>query len=204
MLVVAVADVLRRRDVIVRALAGGIDTVHLRDRDAGGKSLFDAALIVRELTRDAGALLIVNDRADVAVCAHADGVHLPAAGLPTARARAIVGDTVLIGRSTHAPEEARTASTDGADYVVLGPIFATPSKAAYGPPLGLEPITRARPSAPIIAIGGIGAAEAAAVHSAGADGVAVVRAILDAGDPEAAARTLVAAVRDAQARPGAL
>ena len=197
MLVVAAGDVARRRDTIAAALAGGVDAVQLRDRDADGGAQLAAAATLRALTAAHGAALVVNDRADVAVSAGADGLHLPAAGLTIAQARRLVGDRMLVGRSTHAADEARAAAADGADYVVLGPIFATPSKRAFGAPLGLDVIRAARSTAPLVAIGGIDVAEAAAVRRAGADAIAVVRAVLDAADPAAAARALLSALETA-------
>lgn len=190
MLVVAVTDVVQRRDVVAAALAGGVDALQLRDPGAGGAALLAAAHTLRELTLAHRAVLLVNDRVDVAIAAHADGVHLPAAGFAIADARTLVGETLLVGRSTHAPEEARAAALDGADYVILGPIFATPSKERYGQPIGVDAITAAGSTVPLIAIGGIGVNEVAATRRAGTTGIAVVRAVLDAADPAAAARAL--------------
>jgi len=197
MLVVSVADVTARAAAITAALAAGVDTLQLRDRGAAGGELLAAATALRTLTRRRGARLLVNDRLDVARAADADGVHLPAASFAVADARRLLGPHALVGRSTHAPDEAIAAGRDGADYVVLGPIFATPSKAAYGPPLGLAAIAAAvAPGAsPIVAIGGITPERAAQARAAGAAGVAVVRALLDAPDPDAAAAALVAALR---------
>ena len=194
MLVVAVADVVERRSVVATALAAGVDAVQLRDRHADGRALLAAARTLRALTRDAGAVLLLNDRIDVALAAAADGVHLPAASFSIAEARRLVGPDAWIGRSTHAAAEAEAAAADGADYVVLGPVFATPSKAAFGPPLGLVVLATAQPTCPVLAIGGITTANVADVRRAGAHGVAVVRAILDAPDTAAATRALIEAV----------
>ncbi len=196
MLIVATTDVTARRAAIVAALAAGLDTIQLRDKRAGGGTLLAAARDLRALTRAHGAALLVNDRIDVALAAEADGVHLPAASFPIATARALLGAGPRIGRSTHASEEACRAAADGADYVVLGPVFATPSKEPYGPPLGLETIATAatRVPCPVIAIGGITAENAAAVRTAGAYGIAVVRALLDAHDPAKVTRKLRAAL----------
>jgi thiamine-phosphate pyrophosphorylase len=190
MLIVAAADVTSRPDVITIALASGVDTLQLRDRRASGSALMAAAQALRTLTREHGAALLVNDRIDVAVAAAADGIHLPAASFPTATARRLLGAQALIGRSTHSPAEAEAAAAAGADYVVLGPIFATPSKEAFGPPLGVDALAAAHPTRPLIAIGGIDTTNAAAVHKAGAHGIAVIRAILDAKDPVAATHAL--------------
>lgn len=194
MLIVTAADVTSRSDVIAAALSAGVDAVQLRDRRAAGGPLLTAARALRDLTRSHGGVLLVNERIDVALAAGADGVHLPAASFPLATARRLLGARPWIGRSTHAPAEAETAAAEGADYVVLGPIFATPSKLAFGPPLGLAALTATRAACPLIAIGGIAAEHVDALRAAGAHGVAVVRAVLDAVDPAVAARALRAAL----------
>jgi len=193
MLVVAVADVEERVTVIDAAVAAGVDAVQLRDRRAAGAAMLRAAQALRALTRRHRAALLVNDRIDVALAADADGVHLPASSFPIAVARRLVGPDAWIGRSTHAPAEAEAAAADGADYVVLGPIFATPSKAAYGPPLGVAALTTTRASCPVVAIGGITPENAGDVRAAGAYGVAVIRGILDAPEARAAAAAYRAA-----------
>jgi len=200
MLIVSVAEATTRTAAITAALAAGVDTLQLRDRGAAGGELLAAATALGALTRRHGARLLVNDRLDVARAAEADGAHLPAASFAVADARRLLGAHALIGRSTHAPDEAIAAGRGGAayvDYVVLGPVFATPSKAAYGAPLGLAAIAAATAASatPIVAIGGITPARAAEARAAGAAGVAVVRALLDAPDPGAAAAALVAALR---------
>ena len=194
MLIVSVADVASRRSAIEAALAGGVDAVQLRDRQAAGRALLDAAVVLRALTDARSATLLVNDRIDVTRAARADGVHLPAASFPIAVARTLVGPGALVGRSTHAPDEAVAAARAGADYVILGPIFDTPSKRAFGAPLGVAAIASRRIAVPLIAIGGISADRVALVRNAGAHGIAVVRALLDAADPQAAAQTLVEAL----------
>lgn len=195
LLIVDANDVTTRRAAIDAALAAGIDAIQLRDKRAAGGALLAAARPLRTLTRAHDARLIVNDRIDVALAVDADGVHLPAASFPVVAARRLLGPAAWIGRSTHAPDEAVRAATDGADYVVLGPIFATPSKAAFGDPLGLDALATAaaRSARPLIAIGGITLAAAPDLRAAGAHGVAVIRAVLDAKDPGAVARALVAA-----------
>ena len=203
MLIVDVEEAAARRGAVTAALAAGVDAVQLRDRRAGGGALFAAACELRTLTHAHGAALLVNDRIDVALAVAADGIHLPAASFPIAVARRLLGASAWIGRSTHAAGEAARAAGEGADYVILGPVFPTPSKASYGPPLGVAAIAEAatRTERPVIAIGGIDAATAAAVRGAGARGVAVVRAILDAPDPAAVARALRTALSDAKTEP---
>lgn len=188
MLIVDVADVTARAGAIDAALIGGVDAVQLRDKRADGGALLTAAHTLRTATRRHGAALLVNDRIDVVLAADADGVHLPAASFPIATARRLLGPTAWIGRSTHAPAEAATAAADDADYVVLGPIYATPSKQAYGAPLGIAALTATRVPCPVVAIGGITPETAGTLRAAGAYGVAVIRAVLDALDPGASAR----------------
>jgi thiamine-phosphate pyrophosphorylase len=189
--------------VIEAALAAGFDMVQLRDPGAGAAAVLAAARALRPVTRRHRARLVVNDRLDVALAADADGAHLPAASFPVASARALLGPGRLIGRSTHAPAEVVAAARDGADYVVLGPAYATPSKARWGAPLGLEPLREAAAvtRVPIVAIGGITAERGPAVLAAGASGVAVIGAVFDAADPAAAAAAIVRAI--AGGRPDA-
>ena len=191
MLIVEVGDLERRRAAIDAALGAGVDAIQLRDPRASGGALLRAARALRSLTRATGAALLVNDRVDVALAVAADGVHLPAASFPIPAVRALLGSTAWIGRSTHAPEEAVAAAAAGADYVILGPIFPTPSKARYGAPLGIGAVAATRASVPLVAIGGVTAARVPELRRAGATGIAVVREILDAPDPGAAARALV-------------
>jgi len=191
MLVVATADVEERGAVIEAAIAAGVDAVQLRDRHAAGGVLLRAAAMLRAATRRHGAVLLVNDRIDVAIAAGADGVHLPAASFPIPVARRLLGRDAWIGRSTHASAEAEAAAAGGADYVVLGPIFATPSKAAYGEPLGVAALRATRASCPVVAIGGITPESVDEVRAAGAYGIAVVRSILHTQDSAAQTRRLL-------------
>jgi thiamine-phosphate pyrophosphorylase len=200
MLIVEVSDVTVRAAAVEAALAGGVDAVQLRDKRADGSALLGAARTLRDVTRRYGAALLVNDRVDVALAAGADGVHLPAASFPIAVTRGLLGPDAWIGRSTHAPTEAATAAADGADYVVLGPIFPTPSKASFGAPLGIGALTATHVPCPVIAIGGIGPESVGELCTAGAHGVAVIRSVLDAPDPAAAARALHAALAAANPR----
>ena len=172
------------------ALAGGVGVVQLRDKDAADGELVEAGRRFRRLTREAGALLVVNDRPDLAVACDADGVHVGQDDLPVAAARAIVGPERLVGLSTHSPEQIRAAA--GADYLGVGPVFATPTKPGREP-VGLELVREAARSAqvPWFAIGGIDLETVSQVVAAGATRIAVVRAIADAPDPRAAAAALI-------------
>ena len=125
-------------ETVRAALEGGVKAVQLREKDLPAAELYPLALELRALTREYGAKLLVNDRIDVALAVGADGVHLGGHSLPTAAARQLLGPNRLIGVSTHRPEEIAAAQRDGADFVTFGPVFHTPSKAAFGEPVGLD------------------------------------------------------------------
>jgi thiamine-phosphate pyrophosphorylase len=176
-------------DVVAAALAGGVDVVQLREKDAGDDDVLRAAEPLARRCAEAGALFVVNDRPDLAVAAEADGVHLGQDDVPVAEARAVVGPERLIGRSTHSP--AQVDAAEGADYVAVGPVHATPTKPGR-PAVGLAPIRHAAAHArvPFFAIGGLDAGNVGEAIAAGARRVVVVRAIAEAPDPEAVARRL--------------
>jgi thiamine-phosphate pyrophosphorylase len=182
-------------EVVTAALDAGLPAVQLREKDLPGRPLLALAEALRAATTRAGALLIVNDRIDVAIAAGADGVHLGGGSVPVEVARRLLPPGALVGVSTHAPAEAAAAA--GADFVFFGPVYATPSKAAFGPPQGVARLAEAVAAAavPVLAIGGITMHEVAAARAAGAAGVAVIRAILGASDPATATRGILAALR---------
>ncbi len=153
--------------------------------------MLELAQRVRVWTRETGALFVVNDRADLAVAADADGVHVGQDDLPVKEARAIVGPRRLVGVSTHSLEQARQAVLDGADYLGVGPVFASGTK-PFDSLAGLDFVREvaAEISLPWFAIGGINADNVAAVIEAGAQRIAVSQAILSAEDPAAAAAKL--------------
>jgi len=171
-------------------LEAGLRAVQLREKDLSTRSLLELAFEVRALTRAHGARLLINDRLDLAMAVEADGVHLRADSLPVAAARRLLGPKRLIGVSAHSAAEVERAESEGADFVVLGPIYATPSKLAYGLPIGLGPVEEAARLCrlPIFAIGGVTAARIDDVRRAGARGVAVISAILSAESVAAATR----------------
>jgi thiamine-phosphate pyrophosphorylase len=179
-------------DVVEQALLGGVDAVQLREKDLAGRALFELAALLCELCHRYGARLLVNDRIDIALAVHADGVHLPANSFTPRDARRLLGPDALIGVSTHSLADASAAQQAGADFIVFGPLFDTPSKRAFGPPVGLDALAdvTCATSLPVVAIGGITAERAAAVRAHGAHGIAVIAAILAAPDPGAAARAL--------------
>lgn len=169
---------------IAAALPPGALAVQLRAKHLGGAALYAAAVELRAATRAAGAALWIDDRLDVALAVDADGVHLPEAGLPIAAARA-AAPRLAIGVSRHRPDLAVDVA-----LVQLGPIWATPSKAGMGAPLGPAALTAARPqvAGTLVAVGGIdGPARVAAAIAAGADAVAAIRAWWQADDPAAVA-----------------
>ena len=178
-------------DVTARAIRGGADVIQWRDKSATSRSLLETARRLLTITRPAGIPLIINDRVDVARAAQADGVHLGQDDLPLHEAREILGAGRLIGQSTHSLDQAIRAEQEGADYIGVGPIFATPTKPDY-PRVGLSLIREvtSRVRVPCVCIGGIDAENAPQVAESGAQRIAVVRAVCAAADPEAAARRL--------------
>jgi thiamine-phosphate pyrophosphorylase len=171
---------------------GGVDVVQLRDKHAEAVPLLEAAAVLRAATDRHGALLAVNDRADVALAAEADILHLGQDDLPMTWARRIVGDAMLLGRSTHDLPQARAAIAEGWDYFAVGPVYPTatkPGRPAVGTSL-LREVAALDPGPPWFAIGGIDRSTVVEVAAAGATRIVVVRAITDAADPPAAATEL--------------
>jgi thiamine-phosphate pyrophosphorylase len=170
--------------------------VQLREKDLEGGALFALARSLAAECRRAGARLLVNDRIDVALAGGADGVVLPADSFPTDVARRLLGSTRLIARSTHAAVEVERALQEGCDFVLFGPVYETPLKAAFGPPQGIEALrTASRFPIPVYAVGGVTAENAPAALRAGAHGVAVIREVMAAEDPTAAVARLLAVSR---------
>ena len=185
------------------ALTGGVDIVQLRMKHGTDTEILAAAARYRRLCDEVGALLILNDRPDLAVAARADGVHIGQDDEQVAVARATVGAEGLIGLSTHTPAQIDAGSRSGVDYIGVGPVHATPTKPgrpAVG--LGLVRHAAAHSFVPFFAIGGIETGNVAAVRGAGAGRVAVVRALTEAVEPEAAAAELRAAVTAERTRVG--
>ncbi len=191
------------RAALVGALRGGLSgdelAVQLREKDLPGRALRELAGELRDVTRAFGAALWVNDRVDVALAVEADGVHLAGTSLSPADARA-VAPRLGIAISTHAPSELQDfdGSRRGSvriDFAVFGPIRDTPSKRSYGPPVGLEALRAAAGAGvPLLAIGGLSAQDVPAVVAAGARGLACVRAVMSAADPDKDAYLLAQAL----------
>ena len=174
------------------ALDGGADAVQLRERDLEGAELFRLAEEMRRVTRDVGAALIVNHRTDVALAVEADGVHLGWRSLPPNEIRKLAEKRLKIGVSCHDAAQLRSAEAAGADYVLLGPVFVTPSKVGRVEPIGVEATKTlvSRTGLPVIAIGGITPENVRPVRETGVAGVAAISAIIAAADPREGARRL--------------
>jgi thiamine-phosphate pyrophosphorylase len=180
-------------DVLAPALAAGVDVVQLRDKQAGRDDLLAGASIARRLCDETGALLILNDHPALVSEAGADGCHVGQDDMEPAAARALAGAEAVVGQSTHFPDEVDGATE--ADYIGVGPVYATPTKPGRHP-VGVELVRFAAFHAPVafFAIGGIDTTNVEEVVAAGARRIAVVRAITDADDPGAAAAALRAVV----------
>lgn len=187
-------------EVAAAALDGGATVIQLRDKTGTTREMVTEGLALRQLTRERGALLIVNDRIDVALAVDADGAHVGQDDMPAALARTLLGPDRILGVSAATLEEAAEAVAAGADYLGVGPIYATRGKSDAGPPTGLGLVSdlAARYDIPLVAIGGIDATRAADVVRAGGAGVAVITAVVNAEDVDAAARAIADAVHGAR------
>jgi len=183
-------------DVVQECLGAGLRSVQLREKDLPVRELLALAVSLRESTRRHGARLLINDRADVALAAGADGVQRTHASLPVAALRRIGPPPFLIGASVHSEAEAREAAAEGADFLVFGPVYDTPSKRQYGPPQGLAALRHlvVAVNRPVLAIGGITPARVREVLGAGAAGVAVISSILGAERPADATKAFLDAL----------
>lgn len=174
--------------------------IQLRDKVSGPRQLLREARQIAQLCRERGVCFIVNDRLDLALAADADGVHLGQDDLPPRNARALLGASKFLGVSTHSLEQALRAAEQGADYLGIGPVFATATKATGYEPVGCDPIRqlRARVDLPIVAIGGITLSNVGEVIRGGAAGVAVISAIVGADDITAITRAFVTAIEQVE------
>jgi thiamine-phosphate pyrophosphorylase len=185
----------RSDEFLEAALRGGVDVVQLRMKDARAEEILAVAARYKPACAAHGALFIVNDRPELAVAAGADGVHLGQDDMPVEAARQILGDARLIGLSTHSPAQVDAAAAARCDYIGVGPVNETPTKPGR-PAVGLALVeyAAAQAAVPFFAIGGISSANVEEVLAAGATRVAVVRALTEAGDPEAVAGALRASL----------
>ena len=197
------AEVLFARSIPLAAFArelraAGVTLLQYRDKYGSPQEILRAASILREAMAGSGCKLIMNDRADLAVLANFDGVHVGQGDLSPADARRVVGPDRIVGVSTHTDEQVRIADQSCADYIAIGPVFATGTKLNPGPIVGLEGVRRARTltTKPLVAIGGITRANARGVIDAGADSIAVISALFAPNQsPEQVARDFLARLR---------
>ncbi|MFH1965878.1 MAG: thiamine phosphate synthase [Acidobacteriota bacterium] len=189
-------------DVVLAAVRGGVTCVQLREKECSAGEFLNLALRLKSELKGRGVPLIINDRLDVALAAGADGVHLGQSDIPLQMAKRISAGRLLIGISASSVEDAIRAEAGGADYVGISPVFSTPTKTDTADPQGLDGVRKIRQAVkiPIVGIGGLNASNAGQVIRSGADGVAVVSAIVSAPDPEKAARALLREIREAGKR----
>ncbi len=196
-------------EVCEQALAATCDrpgsiAIQLREKDLDGRALYELALRLREISSRYAAPLIINDRIDVALAAGADGVHLPASSFSPAEARRLIGESRLVGVSTHRSDEIERAASSGADFAVYGPVFEPISKPEYGATCGVEGIAaacRVAAGMPVYALGGIKAERVHRLAGAGIAGAAAIGAVIGAESPGAAARALLDAVEQVTGAP---
>jgi thiamine-phosphate pyrophosphorylase len=198
-------DLLRvdAEQVMLQAVSAGVTSFQYRSKHGTRRMIYDISLRLAQAARKAGVQFIVNDHADIAVAVDADGVHLGQEDLPIEGAKKLMAAGKIIGISTHSVELARAAEAAGADYIGFGPLFPTATKDA-GPLQGIGNLSIIRKSVaiPIVGIGGINGENVQDVIKAGADGAAVISAVLSAPDPKMAAEEMVRLIRDAEAGIG--
>jgi thiamine-phosphate pyrophosphorylase len=184
-------------EIAAAAIRGGVSCIQLREKTCSTREFIDEALAIRSLLARHEIPLIINDRVDVALAVKADGIHLGQKDMPCSMARQLIPESMIVGISVESLDDAIAAQKDGADYLGVSPIYPTPTKTDTAQALGLEGLRsiRSEVNLPLVGIGGLNADNAAAVIYNGADGVAVVSAIVAADDPEAATRDLIEIVR---------
>jgi thiamine-phosphate pyrophosphorylase len=183
--------------VLEQALDGGVQAIQLREKDLSGKELFILAEKTRRLCQRYQAALLINDRLDVALAIDAAGVQLGKTSLPLPDARGLLGNHRFIGASVHSLEEAQNAQRAGADFIVFGPVFFTPSKAAFGAPQGVAALKKIVEIAeiPVYAIGGIKPGNITELRSASVERLALISAIIEAPHPKEAAEKILELLR---------
>jgi thiamine-phosphate pyrophosphorylase len=187
-------------EIVKAAVDGGATVVQLREKDCSTREFIEQAFAIKNFLKARKVPLIINDRLDIAQAVEADGVHLGQTDMPLDMAKDILGDSMLIGISAESLEDAVAAEKGGADYLGVSPIYATPTKTDTEPPLGLAGLRKIRKAVrlPLVGIGGLNKENSADVIRSGADGVAVVSAIVAADDPEAAASALKQVIAEAR------
>lgn len=192
-------------DILKSALDGGVRMVQLREKDLSGRELFNLAKELRELTSIYNAKLLINDRVDIALAVDADGVHLGQQGMSVQDARKAFSSSLItrhssptVSVSTHSLEEALQAESDGADFITFGPVYFTPSKSAYGHPVGIDKLKEVAKvvNIPIFALGGIKRESIDEVLNTGAYGVAMISAIMAANDVKKAVEEVMLEIAD--------
>lgn len=191
-------------EIARQAIAGGADVIQLRDKTCSARELLRTARELRNITRTGGTILIINDRLDVAITCGADGVHLGRDDMSVSTARQLAPPGFIIGVSVGSVEEAVAAEQGGADYLALSPTFRTASKDDAGPGHGLDRLREIRRAVllPLVAIGGISRGNVRDVIGAGADGIAVISAVVASPDIRAATRELKDLVRECKRSMG--
>ena len=187
-------------EVVKAAVSGGVTCIQLREKDCSTLEFIEQARAIKNFLEEREVPLIINDRLDVALAVGADGVHLGQKDMPLEMARKIAGSSMLIGISAESVQDAIEAENGGADYLGVSPIYATPTKTDTAPPLGIQGLReiKNRVKIPLVGIGGLNNSNAAEVIRNGADGVAVVSAIVAAEDPETAAMNLKQIINEAR------
>ena len=186
-------------EVVAQAVAGGVTCVQLREKDLSTRAFVELAGALQRLLAPAGVPLIINDRLDVALAAGADGLHVGQEDMPCALVRRFMGPRAVIGLSVETWADVERAQDQDVDYLGISPVFPTPTKTDTKAAWGLEGIRRIRAFSrhPLVAIGGLNPANAAAAVQAGADGIAVVSAICASAEPRLAARDLAGRIEAA-------
>jgi len=187
-------------EVVKAAVSGGVTCVQLREKDCSTLEFIEQARAIKSFLEEREVPLIINDRLDVALAVGAEGVHLGQSDMPLEMAQKIAGPSMLIGISAESVQDAVKAENGGADYLGVSPIYTTPTKTDTAPPLGIQGLReiKNRVKIPLVGIGGLNNSNAAEVIRSGADGVAVVSAIVAAEDPETAAMNLKQIINEAR------
>ncbi len=181
-----------------KAIEGGVRWIQVRGKNIPPREIIYIFDGIRKTARDHGCNIFINDRVDLAMILKAEGIHLAQNSIPISRVRQLVGNDFLIGISTHSLREAKEAEKGGADFITFGPIFETESKKRYGPPAGINRLREVVRSVhiPVLAIGGIKEENVREVLNAGAHGIAVISAVLNAPAPDVAASLMIEKIRD--------